>query len=346
MKNTNLLLRSIRDEIANGDLRVGEYLPSLRELGGRHELCAETVRKSLKKLVTEGLIQAIPRRGFKVKDRHNNNTQQIAFLTRKFPDLSDAQKATWACANAIYQAGENFDVSILGLHLGGKQNLTIADQIKNLNLKGIVIDSTEEEVVRDAKEVGFPIVMVNSMVEDMSVDVIIQDNYYGGFNAVQHFIDAGIEKIAWLGTDNESCHARERFAGVRDGIAFRNRPFKGSWKIKSSDEQMKAKLTKVLKEKDRPEAIISFGSGISKIVKEVADSLKLKIGKDLHVMGWCVNEYYREEHKEVFHDCPTPPAMVWKASDMAMFAIERLMSLHDNMHQPPVRINIPVKLKL
>ncbi|PCJ58116.1 MAG: hypothetical protein COA79_13930, partial [Planctomycetota bacterium] len=289
MKNTKLLQNYIRDEIALGNFKAGEYLPSLRELGGRHDLCAETVRKSLKKLATEGLIQAIPRRGFKVKGSNVNNSQQIAFLTKKFPDLSNAQRATWACANAVYQAGENFDISIMGLHLGGTQRSSIENQIKSLNLKGVIVDSLEGDVVSDAQKGGFPIVLINSLIESMPVDTVIQDNYYGGFNAVQHFVDLGIKKIGWVGSDQEYCHARERFAGVRDAMAVNNLPFKNSWQVKTTQEQLLNKTIKLLKDKDRPEAIIAFGVYLLQFVKKAANTLKLKIGKDIHIMGWCVN---------------------------------------------------------
>jgi len=56
----------LREQIAAGDYRKGDLLPSEKELCDLHGLAHGTVRKSLAKLADEGLVRPLPARGVMV----------------------------------------------------------------------------------------------------------------------------------------------------------------------------------------------------------------------------------------------------------------------------------------
>jgi hypothetical protein len=80
------------------------------------------------------------------------------------------------------------------------------------------------------------------------------------------------------------------------------------------------------------------------MVKQAADELGLEIGKDLKLVGWCVEELYESEHEKVFAERPVPPAMTWSGAHMVDAAFEQLEKRHDEPDRPHVRINIPTRL--
>jgi DNA-binding GntR family transcriptional regulator len=59
----------LRDEIAAGRLAAGERVPSARTLSQEHGIAMGTVMRALNALRDEGLIVAVPGRGFYVPPR-------------------------------------------------------------------------------------------------------------------------------------------------------------------------------------------------------------------------------------------------------------------------------------
>ena len=59
----------IRARIASGDLAPGTRLPTLVDLAAEHDVAEMTVRKALRVLVGEGLIETRPGRGVFVRER-------------------------------------------------------------------------------------------------------------------------------------------------------------------------------------------------------------------------------------------------------------------------------------
>ncbi|CAM3384848.1 extracellular solute-binding protein [Marinicrinis lubricantis] len=62
------MIHSLRDEIVTGKLKSGAFIPSLNQLSKRFKLSINSVQKGLEQLVSESLIERIPRVGIRVKD--------------------------------------------------------------------------------------------------------------------------------------------------------------------------------------------------------------------------------------------------------------------------------------
>jgi DNA-binding GntR family transcriptional regulator len=89
---------ALRAEIAAGQLKSRDKLPSIRELTDRFGVASETVRKALAVLADEGLIQPNSTRGYFVSDdaeraatspdsRLDDLAQQVVELTERVAAL-------------------------------------------------------------------------------------------------------------------------------------------------------------------------------------------------------------------------------------------------------------------
>lgn len=78
-KRMDEMVRSIRDEIVSGKRRVGDFLPSERELGKLYCISNKSVRHCLDVLVSEGLIEKIPKVGNRIADLSDHNSITIRF---------------------------------------------------------------------------------------------------------------------------------------------------------------------------------------------------------------------------------------------------------------------------
>ena len=65
-RNTVKVVKSIRHSIQKQKYGFGEFLPPLRELSVEYHVSPETVRRGLKVLEHEGIIESEPRQGFRV----------------------------------------------------------------------------------------------------------------------------------------------------------------------------------------------------------------------------------------------------------------------------------------
>lgn len=78
-KRMDEMIRSIRDEIVSGKRNVGDFLPSERELGKLYTISNKSVRHCLDILVSEGLIEKIPKVGNRIADVSDNSSVTIRF---------------------------------------------------------------------------------------------------------------------------------------------------------------------------------------------------------------------------------------------------------------------------
>lgn len=73
------MIEAIRDDIASGKLKEGEFLPSEKAYAKLYRLGNITVRKGLEALVSEGLIEKVPRVGNRVVHRPANEATVLKF---------------------------------------------------------------------------------------------------------------------------------------------------------------------------------------------------------------------------------------------------------------------------
>ncbi|WP_043084232.1 winged helix-turn-helix domain-containing protein, partial [Xanthomonas sp. SHU 308] len=67
MRLYEALASQLRDQIAQGTLRAGERLPSIRQLAAGHGISAATAVQAFLQLEREGRVQARPRSGYFVR---------------------------------------------------------------------------------------------------------------------------------------------------------------------------------------------------------------------------------------------------------------------------------------
>ena len=114
------IVSAMREEILKGSFAPGAFLPPTRELSAEHGVCFETVRRALKLLEAEGLLEAVPRQGFRVTDAAAlpATVCPVAYVTYFQPDLSDAQPVNWAVSQALQASAARRGWTVLGAHSG------------------------------------------------------------------------------------------------------------------------------------------------------------------------------------------------------------------------------------
>jgi DNA-binding LacI/PurR family transcriptional regulator len=347
VRSIDALVGQLREQIASSFYREGGFLPSTRELAEGFGVSAETVRRGLKQLEREGVLEAEPRAGFRITVHDESNLKQpVAFITDNKSDLSNAQPATWALSIAFQGCTAARGWSILNAHSGDRDYREVLEQIHGGNAWGVILDTIDDGLRKEIFSAGLPLVMVNSWIEDSSVDVVLQDNYRGGFLAAEHLVGRGFREIAWIGATSEFCHSRERLAGAnaalsKYGLRIEDQRCIAGGRSGDGDETLN-----LLTGKDRPDGILAFGSQGMSDVLNAAKQLDLEVGSDLEVIGWTVEECYELHYRALFEGGRVSPAVVWSGREMAERAVALLAERGEGAGRRAVRACVATELRI
>jgi DNA-binding LacI/PurR family transcriptional regulator len=269
----------------------------------------------------------------------------IAYVSSSSEALGNALPASLAIRNALQNASGERGWSLLNAHTGDRGVASAIERIREARASGIVLDAQNEDVVEPLVGAGLPVVMVNSWIEDCDVNIVLQDNYRGGFLAARHLIAEGCRRVAWIGPVEEYCHSRERFAGATAGLRSGGCDLDPTLVLGMGGEQAEAHVRKMLSSSDRPDGVLVFWHGAAVNLRTAAAELGLAIGRDLRAVGWTTEELYDVEHASLFAAGQVPPAIVWRAASMAEAALVRLGMILEGTAGEPYRCLIPTRVR-
>lgn len=115
--------------------------------------------------------------------------------------------------------------------------------------------------------------------------VVKMDDTHGMYVATEHLIKNGAKKLAFLGGAEELSICQERFEGFASAVAELNAETTGSFFIENKEEVGPA-ISKLLKSKNKPDAIVSWSDdwGVQAIL--TAQSIGIKVPEQLMITGY------------------------------------------------------------
>lgn len=340
-----VLRSSLRKELFSGNLKVGTLLPSVRHLSTTFKLAPKTVHRALQALEREGLIGSEPRKGFRVLSRSTDPRQGLPVASILETNHLKNTSPLHQTLNGLFEktlAEQAFP--ILNIFSANKAINEIINQIKTEKAWGVLLDTVNLPLLIQIEKAGIPAVMIDAWVEDAPFDVVLQDNYQGGYKAAKCLIKQGHKRIAWLGPIGSSGISRERFGGAAAACAAFGIPLSKEWCFECDINNPQKKTLELLSAKNKPDGILSLWSEISLAIASVSKKLNLKIGKDFAMVGWSTEDKYEEYSKSFENDSP-PPTIIWSPEEMALTAISRLSERWQNPTMPTLRLLVPTYLR-
>lgn len=95
----------LRDDIMNGRIGEGEYLPSIRGLAKDLKISVITTMKAYEELTAEGLVSPVQGKGYIVnpQDREMVHEQQLRLLEQHLLNALDAAKTAGLSTNEVIE---------------------------------------------------------------------------------------------------------------------------------------------------------------------------------------------------------------------------------------------------
>ncbi|MHC4916994.1 MAG: GntR family transcriptional regulator [Planctomycetota bacterium] len=340
------LLSSLRTRIRSGELAPGDFLPTVRRLSREAGVAHGTAWRALKALEAEGLVEARPRRGYRVitKRAITSASGTVAYVIDQHNILVSWDLLYRELLAKLENCAAIGEIKLLKLIMNAGEEDLVVERLESSQLDGIVLDSMNDKLLRWAASSGLPAVVVDDWRPGLGFDSVIQGNYEGGGLAAGHLLENGCERIAWLGHLGNH-HGRARYGGVRAAVSAAGAELCRDVSCGLSPEETTRAARRILSGPNRPDGIVALWHPAAAAAVRVARSMRLKIGRDLRVVGWCCAEIYEEGYLPLFEDGPVPPAVTWSVKSMAEMALARIDQRRRASDLPPSCTMLPVELK-
>jgi LacI family transcriptional regulator len=146
--------------------------------------------------------------------------------------------------------------------------------------------TSSSEHLAQVQRQGIPIIFFDRIASDISTTKFITNDYQSGYDATQHLIAMGCQKVNFLLLSKEITIGKERLRGYLDAMKASDLPFSEDWIIqcfqneKDNMELFKSFLYPI----DRPDGLISSVEKLALTAYHAIHQSKLRIPQDIKLI--------------------------------------------------------------
>jgi len=238
-------------------------------------------------------------------------------------------------------AESDYDISLFAVETIPQRNKVFQTVPRRGRVDGMLIFSIQptKEDLRRIRQQGIPAVLVEAY--HPSLPHIFLDDVAAARNAVQHLIDLGHRKIAYISEYLDdlfsSGFSRNRYVGYRQALEVAGLPVRPEYHLQGwhSRENGRQKGIELLNLPDPPTAIFCFSDELALGVLEAARDLNLKVPDDLSVIG------YDDIELAHFAQLTTVNQHLF---DSGVQGVELLINTIEKPDTPPQQLQLPTEL--
>ncbi|MCX7805424.1 MAG: GntR family transcriptional regulator [Planctomycetota bacterium] len=341
---------AVRAMVLSGGIPTGSYLPAEREMVARYGVSRMTVRRALRYLAKEGLIEVVPHRGYRLLPPKAVSSATAGMVAYILAQAGPSER--WDRTHEQILAAFNRELlprgrRVLAVGAKGAAPSRVMEEAKASGAEGVALDTSRIEFVEAAVAARLPCVVVDASVEAPGTDVVIQDNFNGARKAAEFLLLRGCRRIGWVGPMRGNAHARERFAGARSALAEAGMDFAPGLmaEVPHGDIGKAAgAVSAMLSAAGRPDGLVCMWLESALGAARALRAAGMEPGREVEIVAWATEREYRELLAPEFIGGSVPATAVWRPEEMAALALERLDARAKNPFGPPVRLDVRMRL--
>lgn len=223
------IINTIQERIRKAEFKTDDKLPSEAQLMDEFKTSRITVTRALKELEHRGVIYRVKGKGSFVKGSDKKKYSDSRIISLVLPHKEDFFSGGQQYARQISRSCRERGY-LCSLHYSDqstKKEKLILDQIASHDVSGAIIYPISNRNIASLSRMkieGFPMVLLDRKLEELSLPVITSDNFRGAFEAVSFLACRGHRRIGFVGAkDSDVVHLRYKgycHALTEKGIAL------------------------------------------------------------------------------------------------------------------------------
>jgi LacI family transcriptional regulator len=187
---------------------------------------------------------------------------------------------------------KDFNVTLYLTNDSPEREVSIIQNLFTSSLDGLLVsvslNSNSGEYFQELIDSGLPIVFFDRVLSGVQTSQVIQDNFNGAFEAVEHLINNGYTKIAHIAGPKGMTFTVKRLEGYIAALKKYNLPVREEWIIYSSFTQESGEndVDELWKLKEKPDAIFAVNDRKAVGAMVALKNKKIQIGKQVGVIGF------------------------------------------------------------
>jgi LacI family transcriptional regulator len=187
---------------------------------------------------------------------------------------------------------KGYHVLIYLTHEDMQKEIAITKLLQNGRVDGMMISlssqTTHTNHLQELKEKGIPLVFFDRVTEEIDSPKITTDDYNSGIKATEHLIANGSRKIAFISISQNLSISNKRMNGYIEALRKNNIKPDNSLILCCNGDDVKNldMIRKLLKRKNRPDAIFASVEKLAIATYEICEELGLDIPGDVKVISF------------------------------------------------------------
>jgi len=213
----------ILDQINKRKLAANDRIPSETELSKELGYSVITVRRALSELVNEGVIYRIQGKGSFVAEKKepviksNEISRRLVAFILACNEAYDGSFMQMTRGMQSYLNKHGYSLIIEYTDHDIEKEKEILERLASSGISGLIIFSINPdenaEAIMNLKKKNIPFVLLDRYVDEFPTNYVASDNFDGAYNAVQHLIEQGHTRIAFLGYQFFLSSEKDRYKG-------------------------------------------------------------------------------------------------------------------------------------
>jgi DNA-binding LacI/PurR family transcriptional regulator len=304
-----MIYNELFNQISQGFYKIGDKLPSEKELSDLYSVSRITSKRALEELEKENFIQRVRGKGsflikdvkpseYSLKDINNENKGIIAIIFPSVHDFGHFSLTVESMTKVISEKGYKPNLYYRFENITEVEQLLI--KLRDEKVKGVIyfpfslLDSFE--ILNSYKYANIPLVTIDKYYNGIDVKAVCSDNLRGGTIAAEYLIELGHRKIGFVSDVSIEgvSSVRDRYIGYCQALEKANIPYNSKF---VSINKLNLELQRVYDEDKYKEiikkfydmgitAIIAINDIVASYIFEAAKLLKIRIPEDLSLVGF------------------------------------------------------------
>lgn len=275
--------------VSSMSLKPGDAIPSEVDIANALGVSRMTVNKAILGLVSEGWLVREKGRGTFLAEPLQAGIARCLVLVKQAALVGLRDDYYYG---ALYWGiREFFSDTDVRVDIAGLADGSQAAVSANAVVIGINPDESEAQLLAQLSDRGTPVVALGSSWESASLNAVDSDNILGAAQAVNHLVDLGHKKIAFVGAWRRDSNTVDRLKGFRFAMKARGLHPSEDLEIVGSEAGGLAPedvehLEEVLTGSDPVTAVVAAGPHLGMYVLGVASKLGIPVPASLSVVAY------------------------------------------------------------